>query len=453
MPRRSRTLMATGLAFGAVLFGAAAVGPSSADPVAGRPTAAPVAAAMVTAGRGEPRLPVAGSLSELITSLDERVAAVPDDHVSWATLGLALVQHAHGTVDPSLYPRAEVALARSLEIDDRDNFLAHAGLSALASARHDFTTAKHHAELGLAMNPFSALLHGALADAQLQLGEYDDAFATVQRMVELSPDTASLSRASYTWELRGDLTRARTLMQRALDDAPTAADRTFALVHLAGLTFDAGDPATALDLANDALAATPGDVAALAAKARALAAVGQTETAVESWARVVERAPEPGYVVEYARLLESLGRIDDAEQQWTVFDATQALFAANGVLPDASAIAADAQRGRLDRALAAAEQAVERHPFLDTYDAYAWVLHLSGRHDEAQRAIDLALQLGTRNARWHFHAGMIALERDDLARAERELTTALSINPAFDPLDAETARTALDSLEALEENS
>ena len=39
---------------------------------------------------------------------------------------------------PTYYPKADGALAESLALDDDDNFLVYAGLSALASARHDF---------------------------------------------------------------------------------------------------------------------------------------------------------------------------------------------------------------------------------------------------------------------------------------------------------------------------
>ena len=449
MPNRTHTVIAAGLLFGAVLFAAATLGPSATSPAslaAPAAVAVPAAGLMVTAG--QPNLPVGGSLEDLIASLQTRLESVPDDHASWATLGLAYVQQARTTVDPSFYGKADGALARSLQIDDDDNFLAYAGLSALAAARHDFPAAEAFAERGLEINAYSAILYGALSDAQIQLGDYDAAFESVQQMVDLSPDTASLSRASYTWELRGDIERARDLMERALDDAPSPADRAFTLVHLGGLSFDQGDAANALEFYNDALEAKPDDIAALAAKARAEAALGQTDTAVEHWMQVVTRAPEPGYVFEFARLLESLGRTDDAEQQWAVFDATQQRFAANGVLPDATATLAAAERGRLDEALDDVSKAVRSRPFLDVYDAQAWVLHLAGRHEEALQAIDRALQLGTRNARFHYHAGMIALALDDTVRAERELTMALSINPEFDPLSAPDARETLAELQA-----
>lgn len=237
-------------------------------------------------------------------------------------------------------------------------------------------------------------------------------------------------------------------MERALADAPTGADRAFALVQLGGLAFDQGDAAGALEHYNEALDAHSTDVAALAGKARAEAALGQVETALDHYGELVTRAPEPGYLLEYGRLLESLGRDDEAAAQYAVFEATSQLFAANGVEPDAAATLFDADRGNIDRALAEADAGLATRPFVTMHDARAWALHHAGRDREAQVAIDQALALGTRNATFHFHAGMIALALGDNATARAQLTEALAINPFFDPLSAPVARTTLASIEA-----
>jgi tetratricopeptide (TPR) repeat protein len=438
MMKRPLLMVTAGLVGGGALFLAGALGVMRSD---GGDTSARVDVAARPAG--EPHLPAGGSLDDLIASLQARLTAVPTDHVSWATLGLAYVQHARVTVDPTFYPKADGALARSLEIDESDNFLAYAGLSALASARHSFADARDLAQRGLDINPYSPILYGALGDAELQLGNYDAAFAAIQRMVDLSPDTTSLSRASYTWELRGDIAQATALMERALADAPTAADRAFALVQLGCLAFDQGDANGALGRYNAALDAYPADVAALAGKARSEAALGQVETAIDHYEELVGRAPEPGYVLEYGRLLESLGRHDEADTQHAVFEATQQLFATNGVEPDSAATLFYADRGETDRALADADAGIASRPFVAMHDARAWALHRAGRNVEAQAAIDQALILGTRSALFHFHAGLIALDLGDIATARAELTTALTINPHFDPLSAEVARATL----------
>jgi Tfp pilus assembly protein PilF len=63
---------------------------------------------------------------------------------------------------------------------------------------------------------------------------------------------------------------------------------------------------------------------------------------------------------------------------------------------------------------------------------------------EAQRTMEQAMQLGTRDAELFYHAGMIAYAQGHLARAERLLSEALAINPQFDPLQARLAREAYD---------
>jgi tetratricopeptide (TPR) repeat protein len=356
------------------------------------------------------------------------------------------VQQAKRTVDPSYYPRADEALARSIAVDGEGNFLAFAGLSALAAARHDFDTAKAYAERGLSINAYSALLYGALGDAELQLGNYDAAFEATQRMVDLSPDTASLTRASYTWELRGELATATDLMQRALDDAPTPADEAFALVHLGELAFNAGDPEAALTFHVAALEAAPSDVAALAGRARAEAASGQVETALDHYAEVVDRAPEPGYILEYADLLRARGRHAEAAAQYELFTTVQRLFADSGVQPDATAALFEAEHGDPSTALTIAEANLAVNPFVDAYDAYAWALHRNGRDAEARAAIERALALGTASAQFHYHAGVIEHALGDDQAARRHLRSAIDINPSFHPIAALDAQRLLEQL-------
>lgn len=388
------------------------------------------------------------SLDDTITSLRARVQRLPGDYVSWATLGLAYVQQAKIVADPSYYARAEAALARSVDEGGDDNFLAFAGLSALASARHDFQTALEYAEAGLSINAASSLLYGVLSDAQIQLGMYEEGFASVDTMTDLRPDASSLSRASYVAELRGDLDLAVGLMTRARDDAANGSNRAFALFYLGELAFKAGDPNTALGLYNQAVQAAPSEVALLAGKAKAEAAAGQIETAIGHYEQVVTNVPDPTYLIQYGELLESVGRFDEARRQYDVVDAANALYAAAGVAPDATPILFEADHGDPEQALIDAEIGIRDRPFIVMYDAYAWALHRVGRDEEASAAIDQAMELGTPYARFHFHAGMIALALGDDDQARTELTRALAINPYFDPLDAPVARETLDGLES-----
>lgn len=387
-----------------------------------------------------------GGTGDVVAALQARVQRVPEDYSSWAALGLAYVDQARMTGDPSYYPKAEGVLTRSREINEVDNDGAAAGMAALASARHDFAAAAGWARKGLAINPSNSLLYGALNDAETQLGHYDEAFDAAQRMVDLRPDTASLARASYTWELRGDVVQATELMQRALTAAAGPADRAFTRYQLGELALNAGDPQAAMVHYRAGLAADASYVPLLQGRAKAHAALGQPDGAIADYAQVVARVPEPAYLIEFGELLESLGRTAEAQDQYQTLAAVTKLFAANGVALDVEPTLFAADHGDPAGALRTGEAGVANRQFLDMNDAYAWALHVNGRDAEALVWSAKALALGTRNALFHYHAGMIHLALGDRAAAKDELTTAFSINPHFHPLAAPIGRSALDQL-------
>ena len=66
---------------------------------------------------------------------------------------------------------------------------------------------------------------------------------------------------------------------------------------------------------------------------------------------------------------------------------------------------------------------------------------------EALALADQALRLGTPNALFHFHRGMIDQALGDTAAARQDLSRALAINPHFSTLHAPAATEALAGLE------
>ncbi|MFD5635675.1 tetratricopeptide repeat protein [Streptomyces sp. NPDC127077] len=404
----------------------------------GTSAAAPVEAGSPRAG-GDP-------LAADIARLQAKLKATPRDEVALATLGLDYVQQAKSTADPTYYPKAEAVLKRSLALRTSDNFTAMGGMAALENGRHHFTQALHWSRKAVAVNPYNSSLYGTLADAYTQLGRYSEAADAVQRMVDLRPGAPSLSRASYVAELSGDIATARTDMRRALNDAAGPADAAFAHYYLGELAFNNGDPATELAEAEAGLATAGGYTPLLQAKARAEAALGSTDAALADLTRAVQRLPQPEYVLQLGELYQSLGRDQEAAQQYQVFRAEQKLFAGNGVAPDSDAALFEADHGDAEKALDIARQGLKTRPFMDTHDALAWALHVNGQDREALSESDRALAQGTRNALFHYHRAVIEQALGDQDAAHRDLTKALAINPHFSPLLAPKARTALTAL-------
>jgi Flp pilus assembly protein TadD len=81
-------------------------------------------------------------------------------------------------------------------------------------------------------------------------------------------------------------------------------------------------------------------------------------------------------------------------------------------------------------------------------DALAWTYYKNGRYGDARRVVAKALAQRTRDASLLFHAGMIHAKLGDRVTAQRQLAQALSLNPAFDPIDAPTAVATLAELGA-----
>nr|WP_237551452.1 tetratricopeptide repeat protein [Streptomyces sp. SID8367] len=360
---------------------------------------------------------------------------------------MAYVQQARQNADPAAYARAETALRRSLKVQPAGNDHAETAMAALAAGRHDFARALTWSLQATTTNPYSASAYGVLADAYTQLGRYQQAFDAVQRMTDLRPDSTSLARASYMWELRGDERQARLLMSRSLTAAGSPTERAFAFTHLSLLASDTGDPRTALDEAQAGLRETPHDSGLLEARARALTALGNTKQAVRDYTEAIAIAPLPHYLLALGELQQSLGHQDEAENQYRVLHAQETVRKETGARPDTDAILFEADHGDPRAAAVLGRQAIAARPFIAVHDAYAWALHRAGRDEEALVEADRALTLGTRSALFLFHRAIIHQSLGHTAEARDDLRQALAIDPHFHPAHAPRARATLSRID------
>lgn len=382
-----------------------------------------------------------------IEGLQTRLKRLPGDYTGWATLGALYVDRARLTADPSWYPKAEAALERSLEVKPEDNAAALTGMAALQAAQHTFADAEATARQAIAVNAYDAGAYGVLSDALNELGRYDESAAALQEMADLKPTYTAFTRASYARELRGDVAGARTAMERALTMAVSGADAAFALFYLGELSWNYdGDVEAAAARYDQGLGRDPTFLPLQAAVAKVAAARGDAEEALRLYQAVTSRVPFPQYLVEHGELLDSLGRAEEAQEQYAVVRTSNQLLVANGSNVDLETALFEADHGTPGAALAAAETAYAERRTVFTEDALAWALHAAGRDAEALPHAEAALALGIRPASFLFHQGMInkSLGRD--ADAVRDLRAALETNPHFSPLQAQTARAALAEL-------
>jgi tetratricopeptide (TPR) repeat protein len=328
---------------------------------------------------------------------------VPGDWQAWAGLALDYIEQAKVTVDPTYYPKAAAALRKSLQLSREDNYLAMAGMGALAAARHDFRGALRWAQRGLAINPQNALLYGVRTDALTQLGRYAAAERTARRMELLRPGADAEARLSYAAELRGDVAAARRLMSQARAHAIDASQQASADYYRGELELNSGHPRAALRHYTAGLRADGDYVANIEGRAKALRDLGRLTAAARSFAEAVRRVPQPSYVLEYGDLLLAMGRRVDAQRQFDLFRAEEQLFRANGVSLDTDQTLFEADHGDPQRAVALGRAALRTRPFLDSHDAYGWALHRAGRDRAALVHVDLALRTGVHSVLFEQH--------------------------------------------------
>ena len=155
-------------------------------------------------------------LERRVKDLDARLAEHPWTPDAVVLLADTLLRHARVTGHSGPVQRAEHIL-RPLLVEDPGHYEANRMLAAVYLAQHRFRDALVAAEKNRARRPFDPINYGALGDAHLELGEYDEAFAAFDRMMTLRPSAAAYARVAYARELQGDVDGAVTAMRLALD--------------------------------------------------------------------------------------------------------------------------------------------------------------------------------------------------------------------------------------------
>jgi tetratricopeptide (TPR) repeat protein len=387
------------------------------------------------------------------SSTDAQIAALEKDLSGnskavelYAALGNEYLQKVRETGDASFYARAQTAFQQGYERNPHDAGTL-TGMGSLALARHDFRAGLRYGQRAHAEAPEVVRPYGVIVDAQIELGRYDDAQRTLQRMVDMKPNLSSYARVSYFRELHGDLNGAAEAMRLAVSAGGDAAENVaYVQVLLGNLEFERGRLDAAWHAYRLALARFPKYVAADAGLARVDAARGRLPAAIARYRSVVERLPLPEHVIALGEAELAAGRDAAARRDLALVGAEERLLQQNGVNTDTELAVFEANHGSPARAVMLARRAWQGAPSVRSADALGWALTSAGRPHEGLRWANRALALGSADPLFLYHAGIAAREagRPDLAR--RYLARSLAHNARFSPLYAPRARRALETL-------
>jgi len=408
----------------------------------------------VLAGGGSPEQPAAAAGRDSsgaqrteaeVARLQAQLGAAPGDPELLARLGAAYLTRARETADPSWYTKAATALDQS-RAGGGEQTLALTATGLLHLARHEFEAALASGQGALAAAPDSDRALGVMADAQVELGRYDEAARTIQAMVDRRPSLASLARVSYLRELRGDVTGAITAMNQAVTaGSGSTDDLAYVRTLLGDLYLGQGDIGRADGAYQRALAGRDGYAAAEVGLARTAAARGDLRGAADRLEPVVARLPNPASVALLGDVAAAMGDTRRAAAQYELVRGIEELNRSNGVAVDLELARFEGDRARdpgadPNRAVDMARVALTQRPTIYGDDALSWALRQAGRSAEALPHARAAVRLGTRDALLWYHLATVEADVGLTGPATQDLQQALSINPFLTVNDLPAAR-------------
>jgi len=389
-------------------------------------------------------------------STDERIAAYEklagsknSDAHDQNLLAGAYIQKMRETTDFGYIDRAARIVDRVLSASP-DNYEALRLRSEIGLERHQFAEVAEFSRHMTRIAPDDAWNWGTLGDALMELGQYDTAAEALQKMVSLRPNQSSYNRASYYRWVMGDAAGAIAIMQRAIAAGSSAPENTaWCLVDLGNLYFKTGRLAEAEESYRSALRTFEGYYPAYAGLGRVQSAQGNFDDAITSFKRAQSAVPMPEYAAALADLYARIGKKIEAERQLQLIDVIDKMARANHEKTNRNLALVFADQGRnLPRALELAQAELEVRSDVYTYDALAWALYQNGQLAEAAQASRNALQFGTPEPAFSYHAGMIASALFNKAEGAQYLSRSLALNPHFDLRGAEIAAATLRALQA-----
>ena len=390
---------------------------------------------------------------ETIEFFRKKVEKSPKSPYLLTKLGHAYVFAARQTGNEEYYEHAEKELRKVLEITPKSEG-ARALLSATYMAQHRFQEAlKLSQDLYRENSKYTAAL-ASIGDAQLELGRYEEAEATFQELKQKTPGELPevLARLARIAELRGRTNEAVSLLTKALEreeaNKPNSPELAWYHSILGEVYFHSNQLEKADRHFQASLEKRDKYVPALLGLSQVRAGQRRYNEAAALYEQVVAQKPDFDLIGDLGTLYSLAGNKSKAKELEEK---------AISLIPVAAKIETEARHLalfladreiQLDLALESARKELKVREDIFAYDVLAWVLFKSGQTEAAWDAMQKALRLGTKDAKMHFHAGLIAKSLNRPELAQEHLAKALEINPHFGFTEPEEAKKALAELKS-----
>jgi len=362
----------------------------------------------------------------------------PDDLKTKVKLAQGYIQEGRITGDYNYYDVAAMKLLNEVLAKEPENYEALTNLAVVYLNQHHF---QQGLEVGLKaekMNPHAAFVYGILTDANVELGNYDEAVKMADSMCAIRPDLRSYSRISYVREIYGDIPGAKEAMMMAVKAGIAGFEQTeWCRVYLGKLYELTGDIDTAEMIYQTANTARPN-------YAYAIAGLGRVERAKKNYPEAIAWFIQAqGLVKDYAfgdeliDLYQLTGQRDKADStSREVIKALQAHANTNDQNGDAGHYADKElafvylKMNENDLALQHAEAEYKRRPEnIDVNEMMAWVHYKRGEYGAALPFIQKSLRTGSQKPELLCRAGLIYCRNSQTLKGSELISQAMDEDP------------------------
>lgn len=213
---------------------------------------------------------------------------------------------------PYYYNAALDVLNFVIENPPKEKILQYQALTSKASvllSQHQFQEALEAGQAALKIETHDAQVYGVLCDANVELGNYEEAVKMGDKMISIKPDLRSYARVSYLRELFGDYKGAIAAMELAIAaGVPSHENTAWARHTLANLYLEYGDLKNAKIELETCLAERPTYAFAIATLADIELEEGNIEVASQKIDEACALMPEFSFFVTKAKIQKAQGK-------------------------------------------------------------------------------------------------------------------------------------------------
>ena len=361
----------------------------------------------------------------------------PNDTKSKLLLSQVYIQEGRVTGDHAYYDPASLKVLDNILKTQPNHFEALCFKATVLLSQHHFADGLALAQQASSQYVGNAYVFGLITDANVELGHYEDAVKSCDKMLSLRPDLTSYSRASYIREIYGDPKGAVEAMKMAVEAGfPGLEQSAWCRVQLGKLYENMGDTANADMQYQIAISQRADYPYAYAGLARLAQDSKNYDLAIQYYTKASSFIEDYSFQEELCDIYRLKGQNDKAEAcakralEILVPTGTDPNLPGHGHYSDREQAYAYLKLNDYDNALKHALIEYNRRPDnIDINETMAWVKYKKGEYKEANDYIKVALKTNSQNPTLLCHAGLIKIKNGQKEEGITLIKKAWGINP------------------------